>query len=40
MKAVANYYSLHKHLKRDFKNSKPKKSVEKLASVIKPPTML
>jgi hypothetical protein len=36
MKAVADYYSLHRNLRLDFINGKPKKAVEHLVSVIKP----
>jgi hypothetical protein len=36
MKAVADYYSLHKNLRLDFTNGKPKKAVEHFVSVIKP----
>jgi hypothetical protein len=39
MKAVADYYSLHRKLKLDFINGKPKKAVEHLVSVIKPATL-
>jgi hypothetical protein len=38
MKAVADYYSLHRKLRLDFINGKPKKVVEHLVSVIKPAT--
>jgi hypothetical protein len=38
-KAVADYYSLHRNLKLDFINGKPKRAVEHLASVIKPATL-
>jgi hypothetical protein len=38
MKAVADYYSLHRNLWLDFINGKPKKAVEHLVSVIKPAT--
>jgi anion-transporting ArsA/GET3 family ATPase len=38
-KAVADYYSLHRNLKLDFINGKPKKTVEHLVSVIKPATL-
>jgi hypothetical protein len=37
--AVADYYSLHRNLKLDFINGKPKKAVEHLVSVIKPATL-
>jgi hypothetical protein len=36
MKAAADYYSLHRNLRLDFINGKPKKTVENLMSVIKP----
>jgi hypothetical protein len=36
MKAVADYYSLHRNLRLDFTNGKPKKAVEHLVSVIRP----
>jgi hypothetical protein len=39
MKAVADYYSLHRNLRLDSVNSKPKKAVEHLVSVIKPATL-
>jgi hypothetical protein len=39
MKAVADYYSLHRKLRLDFINDKPKKVVEHLVSVIKPATL-
>jgi hypothetical protein len=35
-KAVAEYYSLHRNLRLDFINDKPKRAVEHLVSVIKP----
>jgi hypothetical protein len=38
-KAVADYYSLHRNLRLDFINGKPKKVVEHLVSVIKPATL-
>jgi hypothetical protein len=38
MKAVADYYSLHRNLRLDFTNGKPKKAVEHLVSVIRPAT--
>jgi hypothetical protein len=38
MKVVADYYSLHRNLRLDFINDKPKKAVEHLVSVIKPAT--
>jgi hypothetical protein len=37
-KAVADYYSLHRNLRLDFSNGKPKKAVEHLVPVIKPAT--
>jgi hypothetical protein len=39
MKAVADYYSLHRNLRLDFINDKPKKAVEHLLSVIHPATL-
>jgi hypothetical protein len=39
MKAVADYYSLHRNLILDFINGKPKKAVEHLVSVIRPATL-
>jgi hypothetical protein len=36
MKAVADYYSLHRSLRLDFINGKPKKAVEHLVSVTRP----
>jgi hypothetical protein len=39
MKAVADYYSLHRYLSLDFINGKLKKSVEHLVSVIRPATL-
>jgi hypothetical protein len=39
MKAVANYYSLHRNLSLDFINGKPKKAVDHLVSVIRPATL-
>jgi hypothetical protein len=39
MKAVADYYSLHRNLRLAFINGKPKKAVERLVSVIKPATL-
>jgi hypothetical protein len=39
MKAVTDYYSLHRNLRLDFINGKPKKSVEHLVSVIRPATV-
>jgi hypothetical protein len=38
-KAVADYYSLHRKLRLDFINGKPKRAVENLVSVIKPATL-
>jgi hypothetical protein len=38
MKAVADYYSLHRNLRLDFINGKPKKAVGHLVSVIRPAT--
>jgi hypothetical protein len=38
-KAVADYYSLHRNLRLDFSNGKPKKAAEHLVSVIKPATL-
>jgi hypothetical protein len=38
-KAVADYYSLHRNLRFDFINGKPKKAVEHLVSVIRPATL-
>jgi hypothetical protein len=38
LKAVADYNSLHRNLRLDFINGKPKKAVEHLVSVIKPAT--
>jgi hypothetical protein len=38
MKAVADYYSLHRNLRLDFINGKPMKAVDYLVSVIKPAT--
>jgi hypothetical protein len=37
--AVSDYYSLHRNLRLDFINGKPKKSVEHLVSVVKPATL-
>jgi hypothetical protein len=37
--AVADYYSLHRNLRLDFINGKPKKAVEHLVPVIKPATL-
>jgi hypothetical protein len=39
LKAVADYYSLHRNLRLDFINGKPKKAVEHLVSVIRPATL-
>jgi hypothetical protein len=39
MKAVADSYSLHRNLRLDFINGKPKKAVEHLVSVIRPATL-
>jgi hypothetical protein len=39
MKAVADYYSLHRNLRLDFINGKQKKAVEHLVSVIRPATL-
>jgi hypothetical protein len=39
MKAAADYYSLHRILRLDSINGKPKKAVEHLVSVIKPVTL-
>jgi hypothetical protein len=39
MKSVADYYSLHRNLRLDFINGKPKKAVEHLVSVIRPATL-
>jgi hypothetical protein len=39
MKAVADFYSLHRNLRLDFINGKPKKAVEHLESVIRPATL-
>jgi hypothetical protein len=39
MKAVADYYSLHRNLRLDFINGQPKKAVEHLVSVINPATL-
>jgi hypothetical protein len=38
MRAVADYYSLHRNLRLDFINGKPRKAVEHLVSVIRPAT--
>jgi hypothetical protein len=38
-KAVADYYSLHRNLRLEFINGKPKKAVEYLVSEIKPATL-
>jgi hypothetical protein len=39
MKAVADYYSLHRNLRLDFSIGKPKKAVGHLVSVIRPATL-
>jgi hypothetical protein len=39
MKAVADYYSLHRNLRLDLINGKPKKAVGHLVSVIRPATL-
>jgi hypothetical protein len=39
LKAVSDYYSLHRNLRLDFINDKPKKAVEHLVLVIKPATL-
>jgi hypothetical protein len=39
MKAVAEYYSLHRNMRLDFINGKPKKAVEHLVPVIKAATL-
>jgi hypothetical protein len=39
MKAVADYYSLHRNLGLGFINGKPKKSAEHLVPVIRPATL-
>jgi hypothetical protein len=39
MKAVADYFSLHRKLKLDFVNGKRKNAVEHLVSIIKPITL-
>jgi hypothetical protein len=39
MKTVADYYSLHRNLRLDFINGKPKKAVKHHVSVIKPATV-
>jgi hypothetical protein len=38
-KADANYYSLHRNLRLDFINGKPKKAVDQFVSVIEPATL-
>jgi hypothetical protein len=38
-KPIADYYSLHRNLRLDFINGKPKKAVEHLVSVIRPATL-
>jgi hypothetical protein len=37
-KAVADYYSLHRNLRLDFINGKPKRAVEHLESAFEPAT--
>jgi hypothetical protein len=39
MKAVADYYSLHRNMTLGFINGKPKKAVKLLVSIIKPATL-
>jgi hypothetical protein len=39
MKAVSDYCYLHRNLRLDFINGKPKKAVEHLVSVLKPATL-
>jgi hypothetical protein len=39
MKAVADYYSLHRNLRLNFINGKSKKAVEHLLPVIRPATL-
>jgi hypothetical protein len=39
MKAVADYYSLHRNLRLDFINGKPREAIEHLVSVIRPATL-
>jgi hypothetical protein len=39
LKAVADYNSLHRNLRLDFIDGKPKKAVEHLVSVIRPATL-
>jgi hypothetical protein len=39
MKAVADYYSLHRNVRLNFINCKPKRAVEHLVSVIRPATL-
>jgi hypothetical protein len=39
MKTVADYYKLHRNLRLDFINEKPKKAVDHFVSVIKPATL-
>jgi hypothetical protein len=39
MKAVSDYYSLHRNLRLDFINDKPKRAAEHYLSVIKPATL-
>jgi hypothetical protein len=38
-KGDADYYSLHRNLRLDFINGKPKRAVEHLVSVVKPATL-
>jgi hypothetical protein len=38
-KAVADYYSLHRNLRLDSMNGKPKNAVEHLVSMIRPATL-
>jgi hypothetical protein len=38
-KAVADYYSLHRNMRLDFINGKPKRAVENFVSVVKPATL-
>jgi hypothetical protein len=39
MQAVDDHYSMHRNLRLDFSNGKPKKAVEHLVSVIRPATL-
>jgi hypothetical protein len=39
IKAVVDYYSLHRNLRLDFISGKPKKAVQHLVSVIRPATL-